>query len=223
VTLLRLPDAAVPRTLREQVAHVLRAALVAGELRAGEVYSAPSLAQRLGVSPTPVREALLDMAHQGLVESVRNKGFRVTELSDRDLDEITELRMLIEVPTVAGLASTVTDTDVDRLRPLARDIERAAADGDLVSYVEADRRFHLELLALAGNRLAVDVVGDLRARTRLYGLAALAERGLLADSAKEHTALLDLLAVHDKARARALTARHIGHVRGLWAGNAEDA
>jgi DNA-binding GntR family transcriptional regulator len=218
---LRLPSLGGPRTLREQVAHALRAALVAGEMRPGEVYSAPRLAQRLGVSATPVREALLDLAQQGLVESVRNKGFRVTVLSDRDLDEITQLRMLIEVPTVAGLAKHVSDVEIDRLRPMARRIERAAATGDLIGYVEADRQFHIELLALAGNRLIVAMASDLRARSRLYGLAGLVERGLLVESAREHTTLLNLLAIRDEEGARTLVTSHIGHVRGLWAGNDE--
>ncbi|HSA52260.1 MAG TPA: GntR family transcriptional regulator, partial [Yinghuangia sp.] len=64
-------------SLREQVARAIRAALVAGEMRPGVVYSAPGLATRFGVSATPVREALLDLAKDGLVEPVRNKGFRV--------------------------------------------------------------------------------------------------------------------------------------------------
>jgi DNA-binding GntR family transcriptional regulator len=217
MTALRLSMLDGPRTLREQVADALRAALVTGELRPGMVYSAPALARQLGVSATPVREALLDLAQQRLVESVRNKGFRVTELSERELDQITHLRALIEVPTVAQLANTITDADVARLRPLAERIEEAAARGDVIAHVEADRRFHVELLALAGNELLVETVADLRARSRLYGLVGLAERGLLVESAHEHHELLDLLAAHDEAGARELMGRHIGHVRSIWA------
>src|SRR5919199_1566442 len=76
---------------RERVADALRAALIAGELRPGEVYSAPGLAARFGVSATPVREAMLDLVREGLVDTVPNKGFRVRDLSDRELDEITEM------------------------------------------------------------------------------------------------------------------------------------
>ena len=71
------------RRLRDEVAAALRAALIAGELRPGEVYSAPVLAARFGVSATPVREAMLDLVREGLVDTMPNKGFRVTELSDR--------------------------------------------------------------------------------------------------------------------------------------------
>jgi DNA-binding GntR family transcriptional regulator len=216
---LRLHSIDGPRTLREQVAHALRAAVVAGEMRPGVVYSAPVLARQLGVSATPVREAVLDLVQQGLVEPVRNRGFRVTVLSERDLDEITALRMLIEVPTVASLATH--GADVSGLQSLAERIERAAADSDLIGYVEADRRFHLALLAFAGNRWLVEIAGDLRARSRLYGLAGLAERGMLVESAREHTALLDRITAHDEPGARALIERHISHVRGPWAGNDE--
>jgi DNA-binding GntR family transcriptional regulator len=74
---LNLPRVLGHNSLREQVSHALRAALIAGELRPGVVYSAPVLAAGFGVSATPVREAMLDLAKEGLVEVVRNKGFRV--------------------------------------------------------------------------------------------------------------------------------------------------
>jgi len=73
-------------SLREQVSRALEAALVAGELQPGEIYSAPGLAERFGVSATPVREALLDLVRDGFVEVVRNRGFRVVEMSETDLD-----------------------------------------------------------------------------------------------------------------------------------------
>ncbi len=115
---LNLPALGQQRKVRDQVADALRAALVAGEMRPGVVYSAPALAARFGVSATPVREAMLDLAKEGLVTAVRNKGFRVTELSDRDLDDITALRALIEVPTIGQIA---------RLRPAGAADLRAAA------------------------------------------------------------------------------------------------
>ncbi|MFD8071242.1 GntR family transcriptional regulator [Streptomyces sp. NPDC059718] len=202
---------------RELVADALRAALVAGELRPGEVHSVPALAARFGISATPVREALLDLAKEGLLDPVPNKGFRVTAVSERQLDEYTHIRSLIEVPTVTGLASTADATALEALRPAAEEIVTAAAAGDLIAYVEADRRFHLGLLALAGNEHLVEVVGDLRKRSRLYGLTALAERGLLRASAEEHLELLDALLARDGAAVQAVMTRHLGHVRGLWA------
>ncbi|MFE9684439.1 GntR family transcriptional regulator [Streptomyces sp. NPDC006285] len=202
---------------RERVADALRAALVAGELRPGEVHSAPGLAARFGVSATPVREALLDLAKEGLVDTVPNKGFRVTAVSEKQLDEYTHIRSLIEIPTTVDLATSADPAALETLRPVAQEIVTAAAAGDLIAYVEADVRFHLGLLALAGNAHLVEVVGDLRKRSRLYGLHALVEAGRLQASAEEHLEILDALAARDEEAVRAVMTRHLGHVRGLWA------
>ncbi|WP_106981853.1 GntR family transcriptional regulator [Streptomyces sp. NRRL S-31] len=212
-----LPRLGGRRSYRERVADALRAALTAGELRPGEVYSAPSLAARFGVSATPVREAMLDLAKEGLVDTVPNKGFRVTVVSDRQLDEYTHVRALIEIPTVVDLAGTADRVSLEALRPAAREIVAAAAAGDLIAYVEADNRFHLGLLALAGNAHLVEVVADLRKRSRLYGLTALVEAGRLLASAEEHLELLDALLERDGKAVHAVMTRHLGHVRGLWA------
>ncbi|AWW37808.1 GntR family transcriptional regulator [Streptomyces sp. AS58] len=207
---------------RERVADALRAALIAGELRTGEVYSAPALAARFGVSATPVREAMLDLAKEGLVDAVPNKGFRVTAVSERQLDEYTHIRALVEIPTTAALARTADPVALRALRPVAQEIVTAAAAGDLIAYVEADTRFHLGLLALAGNAHLVEVVRDLRGRARLYGLTKLVEEGRLRASAEEHLELLDALLARDEDAVRAVMTRHLGHVRGLWAAPGPD-
>ena len=218
---LQLPDLGSRISLRQQVTEALRGAVVSGVMEPGELYSAPSLAAMLGVSATPVREAMLDLAKEGLIEAVRNKGFRVTELTDVELDQLTELRSLLEVPTVAAIAERFTDvwrTDIDALSLDAAEIVRCAETGDLIGHVAADRRFHLGLLALHGNAQLVAMVGELRARSRLYGLQHLAERGQLTASAAEHQTLLDLIVAQDVDGARELMTHHIGHVRGQWAG-----
>ncbi|MFH8473478.1 GntR family transcriptional regulator [Streptomyces sp. NPDC018000] len=203
--------------LRDRVANALRAALIAGDLRPGTIYSAPTLAAEFGVSATPVREAMLDLAREGLVEAVRNKGFRVTELTDQDLDDFTELRAMIEVPTVGRIARMGKTRDLKALRPLALAIVAAAAEHDIIGYLEADRRFHLELLGLAGNRRLVEEVGNLRKRSRLFGLNRLDAKGQLTASAEEHVQLLDLLIAGDAQRAESCMLAHMSHVRSLWA------
>ncbi|TVT14244.1 GntR family transcriptional regulator [Amycolatopsis acidiphila] len=213
-----LPSFGARGNLRDEIIQTLRAAVISGELRPGVVYSAPSLATQFGVSATPVREAMLDLAKEGLIDTVRNKGFRVTELSEKDLDDLSELRALIEVPTVrriteAGVAPAV----IEELRPLAAAIEDAAAGGDLITHVAADMEFHLKLLAQAGNPHLVETVRSLRARSRIYGLRSLADRGELVTSSHEHAELVDLVAAGDAAGAEALMDRHIRHVRGIWA------
>lgn len=213
-----LPSFGARANLRDQISETLRAAVISGELRPGVVYSAPSLAAQFGVSATPVREAMLDLAKEGLIDTVRNKGFRVTELSEKDLDDLSELRALVEVPTVRRIAEAgVAAGLLEELRPLAAAIEDAAERGDLITHVAADMEFHLKLLALAGNPHLVETVRSLRARSRIYGLRSLAARGELVPSAHEHAQLVDLVAAGDAAAAEALMDRHIRHVRGIWA------
>lgn len=218
---LDLPSLAERRSVRSQVIHALHAALVAGQMRPGEVYSAPALAARFGVSATPVREAMLELVKEGLMLAVPNKGFRVRELSDTELDEITEIRLLLEVPSTVKVIGTATPDDLARLRPIAGRIVDEAKEKDLIAYIEHDRQFHLELLALAGNAQLLDLVAELRARSRLFGLGSLAETGELVASAHEHVEMLRLVGAGDKRGLEELMRLHIGHVRGSWAGRAE--
>ncbi|MGH3360174.1 MAG: GntR family transcriptional regulator [Nocardioidaceae bacterium] len=220
-----LPDfTALPKRegLRAGVGRALRAAIISGEMQPGVVYSAPSLGTRFGVSATPVREAMLDLVKEGLVISVPNKGFRVTQVSESDLDEITDLRLLIEPRTVRSVVPGIPAADLPALRRLAQDIVDHAVAGDLIAYTEADRQFHLRLLEYSGNRRLVDLVSDLRSHTRLFGLAPLVEDGKLAESAAEHLELVDLIEAGDDEAAERLMVRHIGHVRGVWAGRADE-
>ena len=217
---LALPSLGGRSSLREQVADSLRALLVSGRLRPGELYSAPGLAAEFGVSPTPVREAMLDLVREGLVEPVRNKGFRVTAMSDAELDALAELRGLIEVPVMTAVARAADDPTraaVERLRPLAREMVDAAAAKDLGRYVALDTEFHLRFLALHGNDYVVDVVRDLRGRSRLFGLAEMAERGTLPGNAAEHEQMVDLALTGDARGMERLVTRHIGQLRDAWA------
>ncbi|MEK8173874.1 FCD domain-containing protein [Streptomyces sp. M19] len=94
---------------------------------------------------------------------------------------------------------------------------KAAEDGDVVGFLDADRRFHLGLLALCGNRRLVATVASLRDQTRLYGLEALAERGVLHGSAHEHLDMLAAIDEGDAGRLERMVRRHLLHVRSDWA------
>lgn len=218
---LHLPSFHQQASLREQVAEALRALLVSGRMRPGVVYSAPKLAAEFGVSATPVREAMLDLVSEGLVDVVRNKGFRVTHLSDAELDAMAELRAIIEVP-VMGLVAEACEGEmaeaVKALRPIADAISDAAKRKDLVSYVELDTEFHVRFLQLHGNDYVVSVIRDLRNRSRLYGLEALAGTGLMLQLIQEHQQMVDAALRRDGDGMRALMTQHIGHVRSVWAG-----
>nr|WP_198151242.1 GntR family transcriptional regulator [Kibdelosporangium sp. MJ126-NF4]CTQ99122.1 Transcriptional regulator, GntR family [Kibdelosporangium sp. MJ126-NF4] len=204
-------------SLRDQVLELVRHSLVSGEIRPGDIYSASALAARLQVSSSPVREAMLTLVNQGLLEPVRNRGFRVVPMSEQDLDEVYEMRVLLELPGTLKAAARITDADLDRLRGLAADVEDAAEAGDVVRFLDADRRFHLDLLGCGGNKRLVDAVATLRDQTRLYGLDNLAERGALADSAREHREILAAIADRDAARLEELVHAHLRHIRADWA------
>ncbi|MFJ7345382.1 GntR family transcriptional regulator [Streptomyces sp. NPDC101110] len=198
-------------SVRGQILDALRAALVAGDLRPGEVYSAPVLGERFGVSATPVREAMQQLALEGAVEVVPNRGFRVVERGVRELAELAEVRALIEVPVMLRLARTVPAERWAELRPLAEATVRAASSGCRATYAETDRGFHRAVLSLSGNAQLVQIAEDLHRRAQWplvgSGRGVRARADLLAD-AHEHTALLDALAARDLAVVRALVGEH---------------
>ncbi|MFE1482817.1 GntR family transcriptional regulator [Streptomyces fimicarius] len=196
-------------SVRGQILDALRAALVDGELVPGQVYSAPALGARFGVSATPVREAMQRLAVEGAVEVVPNRGFRVSERGPRELAELAEVRALIEVPVMLSLARTVPAHRWSVLRPLAEATVTAAAVGDRAAYAESDRAFHRAVLALSGNEQLVSVADELHRRSQwpLVSSPATRRADLLADAA-EHTALLDALIAQDLNVVQSLVREH---------------
>ncbi|MEU9093974.1 GntR family transcriptional regulator [Streptomyces sp. NPDC087901] len=196
-------------SVRGQILDALRAALVDGELIPGQVYSAPALGARFGVSATPVREAMQQLAVEGAVEVVPNRGFRVAQRGPGELAELAEVRALLEVPVMLRLARTVPPAGWCALRPLADATVAAAAVGDRASYAEADRAFHGAVLALSGNRQLVMVADELHRRSQwpLGHNPATRRADLLAD-AVEHAALLDALIAEDLSVVQSLVREH---------------
>lgn len=221
----RLPNFGARQSLRDHIIEVLRSALVSGQMKPGELYSAPTLAEEFGVSATPVREAMLDLVAEGHFEVERNKGFRVRNLTSEELDDLAELRLLVEPPLMRLIGEAAKDNHIlaDKiadLRPLANAIVRYAADTDLLSYIEADTEFHSSFLELHGNSQAVEIVRNLRTRSRLFGLKELSLSGGLQVMAAEHVKMVDLGVAGKGDELAELTRVHIGHVRQEWAGHA---
>ena len=210
-----------PVSLREQAREAVRAQIVLGEIVPGQVQSVVSVAATLGVSITPVREAVMDLANLGMVEIIRNRGFRVPVLTEHDLGEIFALRSMLEVPAMGEVASTLGGKPIPEFRELAEQIAGAARRGDLVAFLDLDRRFHLGLLGLLGNKRLVAAVAQLRDQARMHGLQKMADRGELTESGEEHVALVDAIEANDGDLAARLTRRHLVHSRGIWAGRAD--
>ena len=207
-------------SLRDQVLAVLRQRLVSGELKPGKIYSAQAMAAELGVSGSPVREAMLTLVNQGLMEPVRNRGFLVVATSEQERVDIYEMRLWLEVPAMAKLAAgpEVVAAHCERFRKLVAHIVAAAEVGDVVEFLDKDREFHLGLTQLLGNSRLTTTIADLRDQTRLYGLEYLKEQGSLVHSAVEHEGILDALLAGDSTSTAALMTAHISHVMSDWAG-----
>ena len=209
------------RSLRDTVAARIRSGIISGDLAPGEEFSAPTLGQQFGVSATPVREAMLDLVREGLVEVLPNRGFRVTRVSDKVLADITSVRLLLEPPAVASITESIPAADLPEIRARAEAIVAAATARDLPAYLEADAAFHLGLLGHTGNDKLIEVVASLRAQTRQFGLKALLAAGELPANAREHIAIAERIEARDPAGVEQLLRVHIRHTIGIWAGHTE--
>jgi DNA-binding GntR family transcriptional regulator len=204
-------------SLREQARKVIRGLIITGQMQADQLYSVPRLAIELGVSATPVREALLDLAREGLLEAVRNRGFRVVALSSNELKDIYAIRTMLEVPSVAEIARAgLAPSQLAELRELAAATKRAADAGNLIEFLETDRTFHVELIATLGNKPLAELVETLRDRVRLQAFKRGSSLEYIAQSAAEHFQLLDFLSKQDEAGAVAVMRRHLERSRHVW-------
>ncbi|MGN7859213.1 GntR family transcriptional regulator [Microbacterium sp. 22303] len=209
-------------SLREQVERMIGARIVSGETPPGEVLTVPTLAGDFGVSATPVREAMLNLARRGFLRPIRNRGFQVTEVSADELNQLTDVRLLLEAPPMRRVAGAIDEALEKELRELAERIVAAGQERRFEEYLEADTTFHLRILAVTGNQKLVDTVRELRQQTRLVGLVRLADSDTLMPTAREHAELVDLLVAGDGEGAEALMRRHLGHVGGVWSGREEN-
>ncbi|MEV7865757.1 GntR family transcriptional regulator [Streptomyces sp. NPDC088124] len=203
-------------SVRGQILAALREALVGGELVPGEVYSAPVLAERFGVSATPVREAMQQLALEGAVETVPNRGFRVVRRTSRETAELAEVVALLEVPVMLRLVRTVPAERWAEIRPLADAASASAALGDRAGYAECDRAFHRAVLSLSGNQQLVAIADDVHRRAQWppAGAPAVRRADLIAHAA-EHLALLDALAAGDLPLAQSLLRAHFAGDRNI--------
>ncbi len=213
-----------PSSLSALAKEALRARIITGEIGRDHIYSVPSLAADFGVSATPVREAMVELVNEGLFEVVANQGFRVLAPTEHDLDEIFQIRLMLEVPAMTEVArSQLTAEQVASFRELAAGLEAEAQHGGPVEFLGKDRDFHLGLLETLGNRRLVEIVAQLRDHTRLVGIPALLKSGELLQTAHEHAALIDALTAHDVEASAQLMTHHIEHTRGIWADRSDPA
>jgi DNA-binding GntR family transcriptional regulator len=195
-------------SLRTRVLDRLRSGIVSGRSAPGTIFSVPSLASELGMSSTPVREALLELARDGLVTPLRNRGFRVESMTIADLDNLFAIRELLETYALQTVArSRITETE--ELRRRADDVAKAVDAQDVPAYVTTDRAFHAALVARANNPRLSRLVLSLRDDMRLYGIDSAKGRARQVASVGEHYEMIDVATRGDVARAAPLMHQHI--------------
>jgi DNA-binding GntR family transcriptional regulator len=196
------------QNLREQVLQQVRAEIISGQSMPGSMYSVPTLAASLGVSTTPVREALLELARSGLIEPVRNRGFRVVEPTLTELRNLFDLREILELHA-AAIVARKPKKNLKGLSRLADDIARAVRTEDIHLYLEADRCFHRLLTAEADNARLTEMVMGLRDQMRLYGIKSRAGLARQNESIAEHYEIIELAMAGKEAALANLLRRHI--------------
>lgn len=194
-----------------RVTDELRAAIHAGELAPGERLVERKLAGQLGVSHIPVREALTKLAEEGLIERLPRRGARVAALTERDLEEISSLRTLLEQFVVVRVQEQWAQDLEAPLRDIVTGMVEATERGDTALMFELDRRFHEQLWELADHRLLMNITAALRSRINGFLRAANAalEPSAQVAHAHSHAELLDAIASGDPDIARATMAEHI--------------
>ena len=156
------------------------------------------LADRLGISRTPVREALIRLQKEGLVEVIPRHGMQVLPVSAGDMRDICEVLTALE--SAAAEIAARRSPGEEALAPLvqaSRDVAKALKSDDLAAWAEADERFHRSLIALSGNRLLIDAVLNLWDRAHRARMATLRLRAKPVNSAREHALLLERLRAGD--------------------------
>ena len=205
-----------PRPSRTQEAlDVLRASIISGDLPSGTLYSVASLADTLGVSRTPVREALIELAARGMVRFERNRGVRILQTSIHDLEEIFEIRLALEVPAAHRATARMEPAEVRGLREQLTAMERAAAAGDESMLWAHDRGFHHTLLVGSGNRRLADYVDSLRDMVLVRGVTTAGRARSLKAIVAEHEAIFSRVAAGDADGAAAALHDHIAHTATL--------
>ncbi len=195
------------RGLSARAREELRGAIVEGRLPAGSLTSVRALSEALGISRTPVREALVDLAREGMVSFERSRGVRVNDSKGNDILEIFQLRRMLEIPALLEATPHFAAGDV---RALGRELAamRAHLD-DERTFMQHDRAFHRVPLEVLGNARLVAIVESLRDQTRVRGLSTVGRSRDLQAICTEHQAIYDAARAGAARRAAQALERHL--------------
>ena len=186
-----------PRALYEEVAELLRQRIFAGELAPGSWIDELRIAEAYGISRTPLREALKVLAAEGLVTMKVRRGAYVTEVNDKDQQDVYHLLSLLESDAAGVVAERASEAELQDLQDLHRQLK--AAQSDTEKFFDINEQFHMRLLEIANNRWRDQMVADLRKVMKLNRHNSLFKTGRIAESFQEHQRLMDALASRNAA------------------------
>ena len=198
-----------PRTLKENVTEILRQLIIDGTLAPGTEFNQAQIAEQLGVSRGPIREALGQLEQEGLLQSVPYKGVIVTPLTRKYVEELYSVRTALELLALDRSIERITDAEIDYLDTIVDEMRTVARNGDRTRLVEVDLRFHEYLLTRADHELALKLwltleVGMrrcLRTRHKIYTF--------LDEVVGSHPTLITALKARDVSLSRQILSDHI--------------
>lgn len=197
------------KTIRGQVYQILRDDICAGKYDPGFWLQEKELAEALGVSRSPVREALRLLVADGLVIEVPNKGVFVKEFTVRDIDEIFDMRVLLETYGIQKSRKNLTSVRRQKLFELLDALEKSCAAGDMDKYVKTDEELHIRIVELGGNSLVDSTYDRVRSMNQQFRVLSLSSHQRFTDSLEEHRKLIHALAVGDITTAEETVRIHL--------------
>ena len=195
--------------LREVVYMTLRKAILKGEFKPGERLMEITLANRLGVSRTPIREAIRKLEHEGLVVMIPRKGAQVARITRQELNDVLEVRSSLEALAASCAAKRITDEAVESLRKAEEKFASLLENGDLTALAEADVAFHDVIYQATANRRLIQILNNLREQMYRFRIEYLKEQMVRSSLAREHERIIEAIAAHDSEAAMRLIREHI--------------
>lgn len=200
-------------SLSDKVFEALESEILKGELERGETLSENKVSARLGVSRTPVREALQRLEQEGLVKTEPGKGAVVLGISQGDLLDIYEIRIRIEGLAARYAARNITDEQAREMRDVVELQEFFAAKGDSRSLRDLDSKFHSMIYKFCTSRILTDTLNSLHHKIERFRRMSVEIGGRGSLSVEEHREIAEALAAHDENKAETLLIEHIKNAR----------
>ena len=195
--------------LRDVVFNTLRQAILKGELKPGERLMEIQLANKLGVSRTPIREAIRKLELEGLVLMIPRKGAEVAEITEKSLRDVLEVRRALEELSVQIACDRITPLQIEELRVAALAFEEVAIDGDITKVAEADVDFHDIIYLATDNQKLIQLLNNLREQMYRYRIEYLKRRDFHAQLIKEHEQIIEMIEQKRKEDATKIMSAHI--------------